>query len=222
MYSLDFFRNSEFGCEYDPKGYLFFATTDEQFDYLRRNVQKQLEFGVKDVEVVDAEDIKKIVPGLNCEDIVGGSFGRHDGFIDPLAIMRGFTESALRGGTRIEFDTSVVSIDAPGGKVVSVTTNKWEIECESVVLCTGAWAKSLAATASVDLPVEAQRRQIVWARTAEPLPENLPMVIDIGSGFISASEGFQVVAEERSLSLPGLTFYSRIPILMTVVTEHQF
>jgi sarcosine oxidase subunit beta len=183
MYSLDFLRNWEFDCEYDPKGYLFFATTAGQFDYLKRNVQKQHEFGVKGVGLVNPEDIRKIVPGLNCDDIVGGSFGQRDGFINPLAIMRGFTESALRGGAQIEFDISVMSIDALGGKVVSVTTNNGPIECESVVLCTGAWAKDLAATSGVDLPVEGQRRQIVWARTAEPLPEHLPMVIDIGSGF---------------------------------------
>jgi sarcosine oxidase, subunit beta len=51
------------------------------------------------------------------------------------------------------------------------------------MLCTGAWASELAATAGVDLPVEPQRRQIVWARSSEPLPVDLPMVIDIGSGF---------------------------------------
>jgi sarcosine oxidase subunit beta len=183
MYSLDFFRNWEFDCEYDPKGYLFFATTEEQFDYLKRNVETQRSHGVRDVEIVDAKTIADIVPGMICGDIVGGSFGKHDGFINPLAVMRGFTESALKAGARIEFDTSVLSINVVAGKVVSVWTNKGTVECESVVLCTGAWAKSLAATAGVDLPVEGQCRQIVWARTGEPLPENLPMVIDIGSGF---------------------------------------
>ncbi len=183
MYSLDFFRDWEFDCEYDPKGYLFFATTDEQFDYLKRNVLRQLELGVKDVETVDAEDIRQIIPGLNCDDITGGSFGKHDGFVNPLAIMRGFTESALRDGAKIEFDTSVRAINVVAGKVASVTTNNGIIECETAVLCAGAWAKNLAATAGVHLPVEGQRRQIVWAHTAGPLPENLPMVIDIGSGF---------------------------------------
>ncbi len=183
LYSIEFFRNWEFDCGYDPKGYLFFATSEAQFEYLKRNVEKQRSLGVKDVEIVDSKTVAEIVPGMNCDDIAGGSFGKHDGFIDPLAVMRGFTTGALRGGAKIEFGVRVLAIETSNGKVVGVETNVGRIECENVVLCTGAVAKDLAATAGIDLPVEPQRRQIVWAKTREPLPPDLPMVIDIGSGF---------------------------------------
>ncbi len=183
LYSLDFFRNWEFDCDYEPAGYLFFATNGDQLDSLKRNVENQRMLGVKDVEIVDAQAISELVPGMNCDDVTGGSFGKHDGFINPLAVMRGFTESALRHGAKIEFETQVLSITTNGGKVTGVLTNNGQIECEIVVLCTGARAAELALTASIDLPVEPQRRQIVWAYAAEPLPTNLPMVIDIGSGF---------------------------------------
>ncbi|HEX9961455.1 MAG TPA: FAD-binding oxidoreductase, partial [Pyrinomonadaceae bacterium] len=62
-------------------------------------------------------------------------------------------------------------------------TSKGRIECEKVVLCSGAWARELAKTAGIDLPVEPQKRQIVWAKAAKNFQENLPMVIDLGSGF---------------------------------------
>ncbi len=183
LYSLAFFYDWDFDCGYQPKGYLFFATTDSQFEYLKQNVVKQRELGVRDVEIVDAQTIGKIVPGMNCNDIKGGSFGRRDGFINPLAVMHGFTEGALKNGAKIEFGTRVLSIETSSGKVTAIVTTTGRIECENVVLCTGAWASELAATAEVDLPVEPQRRQIVWARSSEPLPVDLPMVIDIGSGF---------------------------------------
>ena len=48
---------------------------------------------------------------------------------------------------------------------------------------TGAWAKNLAITAGIDLPVEPQKRQIIWAKSEIDLPENLPMVIDLETGF---------------------------------------
>jgi sarcosine oxidase, subunit beta len=183
LYSLGFFSDWEFDCEYEPRGYLFFATTDTQFDYLKRNVEKQRELGVMDVEIVDAKTIQKIVPGMNCADITGGSFGKHDGFINPLAVMNGFTEGALKNGAKIEFGTRVLSVETTSGEVVAVETDQGRIECKKVVLCTGAHARQLALTAAIDLPVEPQRRQIVWARSSEPLPVDLPMVIDIGSGF---------------------------------------
>ncbi|MGQ0541567.1 MAG: NAD(P)/FAD-dependent oxidoreductase [Blastocatellia bacterium] len=183
LYSLGFFSDWDFDCGYEPRGYLFFATTDAQFEYLESNVEKQRSLGVKDVDTVDVQSISEIVPGMNCDDVTGGSFGKHDGFIDPLAVMRGFTEGALKNGASLEFDTRVLSIVTSGGKVTAVETNNGRIECENAVLCTGAWARELAGRAGVDLPVEPQRRQIVWARSPAPLPPDLPMVIDIGSGF---------------------------------------
>ncbi len=183
LYSLDFFRGWDYDCGYDPRGYLFFATEKAHLDYLRRNVEKQKSLGVGFVEMIDTETVAELVPGLNCEDIVGGSFGASDGFIDPLAVMQGFTEEALRNGAGIDYETQVVSIETKSGRVSYVVTNKGRIKCEKIVLCTGAWAKNLAKTAGIDLPVEPLKRQIVWARSKKPLPENLPMVIDIGTGF---------------------------------------
>ena len=183
LYSLEFFKNWEFDCDYEPRGYLFFGTDERQFEYLKRNVELQKSLGVKDVEIVDVKAVSRICSILNCEDITGGSFGQTDGFINPLAVMRGFTAKARERGARIEFETEVLSIETVGGKVKAVETGKGRIECETVVLATGAWAKQLAKTAGIDLPVEPQKRQIIWAKSEKTLPENLPMVIDIGSGF---------------------------------------
>jgi len=183
LYSLDFFKNCGFNWGYDPAGYLFFATDDDQLDYLKLNVESQLRLGVKGVSIIDRETIRTIVPEMNCEDIAGGSFGRNDGFIDPLAVMRGFTKAATDRGAVVKFNSPVLAINVKGGKVYSITTSNGNVESEKVVLCTGARAAELAATAGIDLPVEPIRRQIVWARTKNNLPNGLPMVIDIGSGF---------------------------------------
>ncbi|MGI9036500.1 MAG: NAD(P)/FAD-dependent oxidoreductase [Pyrinomonadaceae bacterium] len=183
LYSIKFFKNCEFDCGYDPRGYLFFATDEKQFDYLKRNVEKQKSLGVKDVEIVDTKTIREICPILNVADVVGGSFGGRDGFINPLAVMNGFTNKALENGAKIEFKTQVSAIKTAAGKVKSIETNQGAIECENVVICTGARARELAQTAGINLPVTPQKRQIVWAKSPNKLPENLPMVIDLGSGF---------------------------------------
>ncbi|MFN6963894.1 MAG: NAD(P)/FAD-dependent oxidoreductase [Pyrinomonadaceae bacterium] len=183
LYSIDFFREWDHDCGYEPRGYLFFATTDEQFAYIERNVRRLRELGVRGVETIDRDAVHEIVPGMIVDDIVGGSFGASDGFIDPLAVMRGFTDGALARGASIRFDSEVRSINVAAGRVRSVSTAEGEIECGAAVVCAGAWARPLAATAGIDLPVEPMRRQIVWARSSTPLPPKLPMVIDLGSGF---------------------------------------
>ena len=187
LYSLDFFEKfgeltgTDYG--YEPRGYLFFATDDAQFGYLKNNVEKQKSLGVKGVETVDAQTISEIVRGLNCADIRGGSFGTRDGFINPLGVLAGFMKRAVENGAKMQTETEVFSIETVSGKIKSVATNKGEIECETIVLCAGAWARKLAKTAGIDLPVEPLKRQIVWATSKTDLQGNLPMVIDLGSGF---------------------------------------
>ena len=183
LYSLEFFKNWDFDCGYEPRGYLFFTTEEKHLEYLKRNVRLQKSLGVKDVEIVDRTAIAEICPILNCEDILAGSFGANDGFINPLAVMKGFTEKASENGAKIEFGTQVFSIEKQNGKVSAVETNKGRIETKNVVICTGARARELARTVGIDLPVEPQKRQIIWAKSKMDLPEKLPMVIDLGSGF---------------------------------------
>lgn len=183
LYSLDFFRDWDFDCEYDPRGYLFLATAEHQLKYLKRTVERQRGLGYTEVDLIDREAIAAMVPGMNCDDIVGGSFGRRDGFINPLAVLEGFITEAAIKGARVKTGTVVRSINIENGRVTSLHTSEGKLACGRVVICSGAWAKNLAATADVDLPVKPLRRQIVWARSPNALPSDLPMVIDMSSGF---------------------------------------
>ena len=183
LYSLDFFRDWDVYCGYEPRGYLFVATDERQMEFLKICCERQMEVGYPEVQILDQASVKDMVPGLNCDDIVGGTFGPRDGFIDPIAILDGFSSRAVSRGARIQTGVTVNSIHLVNGRAAGVETTVGIIECDNVVLCTGAWARLLANTAGVDLPVEPQRRQIVWAQAKENLPADLPMVIDLSDGF---------------------------------------
>lgn len=187
LYSLEFFERfnelTGIDCGYDPRGYLFVATDEAQLGFLKKSVERQKTLGARDVEIVDTNTISKMIKGLNCADIVGGSFGARDGFINPLGILEGFTKIARENGAEILTETEVHSIEVSNGKVVSVETNGGRIECEKVVLCAGAWARALAKTGGIDLPIEPLKRQIVWAKSAANFQDDLPMVIDLSNGF---------------------------------------
>ncbi len=183
LYSLDFFRDWDFECEYEPRGYLFLATTEQHIEDLKRTTERQRELGYEEVELIDTPTIAKMVSGLNCTDVVGGSFGPRDGFINPLAVLEGFATTAALRGTRVVSGVTVQSIDVNGDRVTGVTTSNGRLKCDKVAICSGAWSQHIAATAGVDLPVAPQRRQIIWARAPRPLPPDLPMVIDMEDGF---------------------------------------
>lgn len=187
LYSLDLFGkfNALTGgdCGYDPRGYLFVATDAAQLEFLKTSGRRQRELGYDGVRMVDKDAIREMVGGLNCEDIVGGSFGPRDGFIDPIGVLNGFLGKALENGAELETGVEALSLETARGRVAGVKTNKGDIACEKVVLCAGAWAKKLAASAGIELPVEPLKRQIVWARSETELAADLPMVIDLSNGF---------------------------------------
>jgi sarcosine oxidase subunit beta len=187
LYSLDLFlRFNELtgvDCGYEPRGYLFLATSDQQLEYLKNNVSRQRSLGLKEVEIVDRQTVSEMADGLNTSDVVGGSFCSRDGFIDPLAVMSGFTKKAVERGAEVLTGVKAIRIETENGKVRAVQTDKGEISAEKVVCCAGAWSKELSATAGIDLPITPLRRQIIWAKSAVELPANLPMVIDLSDGF---------------------------------------
>ncbi|HRI02783.1 MAG TPA: FAD-binding oxidoreductase [Pyrinomonadaceae bacterium] len=196
LYSMDFFRDWDFDCEYDPKGYLFLATNNLHLEYLDRTGERQRELGYDGVHLLTQAEVAAMVPGVNCDDIVGGSFGPRDGFINPLAILEGFMVEASMSGAKVKTGTLVRAINVENGRVTGLHTSDGTLECDRVVLCSGAWARHLAATAGIDLPVEPQRRQIVWAKAAKALPPDLPMVIDLKDGFhFRPARDFHVAAD---------------------------
>lgn len=187
LYSFDLFRQfhdvTGHECGYEPRGYLFVATTDAQIEFLRNNRERQLAAGLNNVELWSRDEVARNVPSLRVDEVVGASYCPTDGFIDPLAVMRGFTAAAVRGGARIMLETEVMGIVTEADRVIAVETNRGRIGAGNVVCAAGAWAGRVAKLAGVELPVEPLRRQIVWATTPEPLPAGLPMVIDLTSGF---------------------------------------
>jgi len=183
LYSIDFFAKWDHDAEYDPKGYVFLATNNLHLDYLNRTGERQRELGYEGVHLVTQDEISKMVPGMNVDDIVGGSFGPQDGFINPLSVLEGFVVGAHSRGARVLPGIAVKKIDVEHDRVTRVETNNGYIDCERVVLAAGAWSATVAASVGIDLPVKPQRRQIVWAEAPEPLPADLPMVIGLKDGF---------------------------------------
>lgn len=187
LYSIDFLSRFEeatgHASGYEPRGYLFVATNEEQLDALKKNRERQFAFGLKNVELVTPQDIAATLPQLRVDDVVGGSFCQTDGFISPLSVMHGFTRRAIERGARLRLGTTVTGIDIERGRVAGVTTPRGKIRARMIVCCAGAWAAGVARLAGVEIPVRPLRRQIASVRAASPVPGKLPMVIDMSNGF---------------------------------------
>ena len=99
LYSIPFFHRFEDATGhpsgYKPHGYLFIATNDFHMAYLGANQARQKALGLKGVELLKPDDIRKVLPQLRSDDIVGGTFCPTDGFVDASSVITGFMARAF-------------------------------------------------------------------------------------------------------------------------------
>jgi sarcosine oxidase subunit beta len=168
---------------YRPYGYLFLATSDEQMQVLRTLVTLQHRAGLAPVQLLGPDEVRALVPQVYTDDVVGASYCPTDGFIEPLSLLKGFTERAVERGAQVWLDTEALGIELAHGAVCGVVTNRGTIATRCVVNAAGAWARQVARMAGIELPVEPLRRQVAGTQPLPTLPDETPMVIELGTGF---------------------------------------
>ena len=186
----------EFGVDmaYRRPGYLLLAreaATAEQFD---RDVAMQNDLGVGTERLTPAEAAERC-PGLRAERFVAATYNPTDGFADPNLAVQGYAAAAREAGVDVHTKTGVTGIRRSDGAVTGVETEKGEWDADFVVNAAGAWAGRVAALAGVDLPLWPRRRQIAVVDPSEPVPEDVPLTIDldIGSYFRPERDGAALV-----------------------------
>ena len=193
LYSLPFFEEFEEltgqPTGYKPHGYLFVATTRAHLEYLHANLARQQALGLQQARMLTREEIVAIFPQIRCGDILGGSFNPTDGFVDPYSMMVGFMTVAGEHGATLQRNAGVQRIVAENGAVTGVETQRETIATRAVVNAAGVWAPELAKSAGADLPVKPLRRMLVPTEPFPGLPERLPMIVDMSTGFHFRPEG---------------------------------
>jgi sarcosine oxidase, subunit beta len=178
---------------YKPRGYLFMATNDAHMNYLRKNGARRHELGLTNVEMLSPDDIRKVLPQLSSDDIVGGSFCPSDGFVDPESVMTGFMACAIERGAELWRGTEVTSICTENSTISGVQTTNGDVQAPIVVNAAGPWAAAVARMAGANLPVEPLRRMLVLTEPFTGLPERLPMIIDMSTGWHFRQEGLGIL-----------------------------
>src|SRR5205809_1775622 len=136
MSSVDLYRTlgDEVGLEtgWHEVGSLRLASSEERMEELRRQAGWAKTFGLP-LELVSAEEARKLFPPMSTEGVLGAAFLPTDGYIDPSQPTFALAEGARRRGAEICEDTRVTSIEVVDGEVRRVITDKGPIETELVV-----------------------------------------------------------------------------------------
>jgi sarcosine oxidase, subunit beta len=185
--------------DYRRCGYLFILTKEQDVSVFKNNVSLQQKLGVS-TEWLDDLTVRGILPMMQLDDVIGGTFNPDEGVVDPNGVVMGYINAAQRSGVKAVSKCPVTAIETSGGKVRGVETPGGKILTETIVDATGPWAGNTARMAGIHVPVTPLRRQ--WLTTT-PIPElhdDFPFVIDFAQSLYFHKEGPGILT---GMSNPG-------------------
>jgi sarcosine oxidase subunit beta len=171
--------------EYRKNGYLFLARSEATAEQFRENVRTQRDLGA-DSEYLSPEEAQERCPGLDTGQFVAATYNGDDGIADPNLAVQGYAGAAREAGVDVRTKTAVTGLLREGERVVGVEADGDGVsgrhEADQVVNAAGAWSPRVAAMAGVDLPVSPRRRQVAVVDPSTPVPESVPLTIDLETG----------------------------------------
>jgi sarcosine oxidase, subunit beta len=162
--------------EWSGGGYVFVAYREVEEEKLKRLLAVQHAQGL-DIDWYDAPALLEIVPDLNPDGLIGGTYSPGDGHCSPLLAGHAYFDQARRYGAEFRFGERVTGIVVEGDRVRGVETDRGRYGADVVVNAAGAWAREVGAMVGLDHPVQPDSHE---AGITEPVAPFLrPMIVDI-------------------------------------------
>ncbi|MET2832102.1 NAD(P)/FAD-dependent oxidoreductase [Mesorhizobium shangrilense] len=131
-------------------GQIGIAASEAEMDWCQTRVAEMRSLGHAFEEVIDAKELRRLVPGA--ADICrGGIISRRDGHANPFRTTQSFRLRAEQLGVRIMERTRVTGLEQGDGGW-TVMTDSGVLRSDIVVNCGGAWAWQVAAMIGEHFP----------------------------------------------------------------------
>jgi sarcosine oxidase, subunit beta len=195
LQSLDIFSSwkKEIGTDIGWKkgGYCFPVYREREEKLLKDILPIQKRFGLE-IDWFDKNEIKKIIPGINENGLIGGTYSPGDGQVSPLLSSESFTNEAVKLGAEFRYNESVVDLLKEGNSndltVIGVKTTKGIYKAKSVINAAGAHASEICSMVGLDIPVNPDSHE---AGISAPIKQFLnPLIVDLRPGPEGRTENF--------------------------------
>ncbi|MBN1980037.1 MAG: FAD-binding oxidoreductase [Chitinivibrionales bacterium] len=168
-------------------GYTFPVYREKEETTLKGLLPTQKSFGLN-INWIEPDGIKEIIPGVNPVDLRGGTFSPDDGQVSPLlAIDAMFTLSKQKGCT-YKFRENVTEVLTENGRVTGIKTDKDTYYAPIVVNATGSDARQIGQLSGLTVPVTPDSHE---AGISAPMEQFLgPLVVDLRPGVEGKTSNF--------------------------------
>jgi sarcosine oxidase subunit beta len=162
--------------EWVPGGYVFTAYRAQDEKTLKELLTIQKGYGLE-INWFNAKELLRIVPDINPNGLLGGTFSSKDGNASPLLANHSFYEQAIKIGSVFLFNTNVKELIINHGSIKGVVTNQGSFYAPIIINAAGAWAGEIGKMAGVHLPITPDSHE---AGITEPVSRFLnPMIVDM-------------------------------------------
>jgi sarcosine oxidase, subunit beta len=142
-------------------GYCF-VVNGEMLDGAKKNVAMQRSLGIVN-EWSEGAGFPQHLPEINPEGLAGIVYEPHGGYADPVQATEAYVAAFQELGGELRTRTPARGLTRKGNRITGVALDSGEVSANHVVNAAGPWAKPLAASAGLDLPLRAVREQdTVW------------------------------------------------------------
>ncbi len=161
LLTLDSVRQYKELGVFTESGGIEVARTQERMEELRRRMASSKAWGI-DSQLLTPAEVKKLVPFINEEIILGGFYTPSVGVVDSLRAGTLMREYALeQGALSLLPSTEVLDISVEHGQVREVVTSKGTINTEYVVIACGVWSPRIASMAGATIPLTPAVHQMI-------------------------------------------------------------
>jgi len=178
-YGIELLREIEVETGLNPgfkqSGSISIAINEERLAELKRKADFASLFGIE-ANYLSAGEIKERWPLVNPEGVLGGIHLPSDGAANPVDLTMALAKGARIHGAEIHENVKVEEILIKAGRVAGVRTEAGTIMAETVVNCTGMWARELGQQSGVGVPLHACEHYYLVTEPVAGLTGDLPVL----------------------------------------------
>jgi sarcosine oxidase, subunit beta len=172
---------AQHGLEFHSIGYLRLGRSDGDLQLFERSLEYQRASGIDSARILEPADMRALVPDMSTDGITCGLFGPENGFLDPHELASVLAKMVREMGGTVRQRCRLIGAERRGTGY-RLKTSAETIDCDGVVIASGAWAGRTAELFGQHLPVVPERHEAVTIRLPEPLAYVMPMVMDLVYG----------------------------------------
>ncbi|MCC0031486.1 MAG: FAD-binding oxidoreductase [Brucellaceae bacterium] len=153
---------------YRQHGNLRLARTDAEIATLQALVESQTAAGLDLSFLPDLAAVHEIAPALSPA-VLAASWCPTDGHADPVATVSAYLAAAGRAGAIAAMGEQALQLEADGGRIVAVHTDRRRIAAGTVLLAPGILANTLLEPLGLHIPLRRPMVTVLRSRPCEPM-----------------------------------------------------